>query len=522
MKIILTFLICFSLFNSSKATSKIEIPEDVRTILDTLEENNIELEKVINNYQNPEDSLKLKAAYFLIDNMGKHSYATYKLVDSTNETIDFNVLDYPDFNTMVNAVDSIEEIRGEINFKRDTLLKDCHVITSDFLINNIDLAFIVWQEYPWARHLDFDQFCEYVLPYRGSNEPLENWRPYFYEELSWLKDSIKNDDDPIKAAIFINNEIKSWFSFDSRFYYHPTDLGLSEMLEYKMGRCEDMTNLAIYTMRSMGIPVMSDYVPYWPNAGNNHAWNATLDKNGKVVIFMGAEANLLEYKLRNKKSKVYRKTFSIQKNSLAEIKEDWEKAAPYLGGNTFIDVTKDYIPVIDVKLTLEKEVPDSTNYAYICVFNTGEWKAIHWSSIMEQQTVNFTDMGMDIAYLPAYYVDKEIIPAHKQFILTKDGQIIYQEPDTLNTIDLTLFSTTKKVTKHATDEIEEASFEIGKSYELFYWDDKWISLGKQKAKGDPLYFINVPSNVLYWLVAEISRKEERIFTIDNNGKQVWW
>ncbi len=141
---------------------------------------------------------------------------------------------------------------------------------------------------------------------------------------------------------------------------------------------------------------------------------------------------------------------------------------------------------------------------------------------MENGKVVFSDIGMDIAYLPAYYVDKKIVPAHRQFILTDKGEICYQQADTINTIDIKLFSTTRKITKHATDEIEKASFKNGKMYELFYWNDKWISIGKQKAENKALIFENVPSNALYWLVEENSRKEERIFTIDKNGKQIWW
>ena len=294
------------------------------------------------------------------------------------------------------------------------------------------------------------------------------------------------------------------------------------MLENKLGRCEDMTNLTIYAMRAMGIPVMSDFTPYWAKTGNNHAWNAIIDTTGKVIIFMGAESNPGVYKLNRAISKVYRKTFAKQQNSLAAIKDEWEKAPRYINRNNIVDVTGDYVPVADVNLTLEKDVPDSTNYAYICVFNTGEWKAIQWSKIADNRKVTFTDMGKDIAYLPAYYVSEKIIPSGKQFILTKEGAIVFNEADKTNLISIKLISTTRKITKNATDNIEQTFFKDGENYELLYWDYEWISLGKQKATGKPLIFKNVPSNALYWLVAENSRKEERIFTIDEKGDQVWW
>ncbi|MCK4689998.1 MAG: transglutaminase domain-containing protein, partial [Candidatus Marinimicrobia bacterium] len=271
--------------------NRVEVPENVQTVLEKSGDNRKELKKVINVYQHPEDSLKLKAAFFLISNMEEKGFIRYTVVGSTEKDIGFNVLNYPDYNKMISGWDSLEDMYGKLHQKKEEIVIDYNTITSGFLINNIDLAFKAWTENPWARHIKFDQFCEYILPYRSTNEPLENWRTYFYDKYSWVKDSVKQKNDPIEASILINNDIKSWFTFDPRFYRQSTDQGLSNMLKNKIGRCEDMTNLTIFAMRSMGIPVMSDFTPYWAKTGNNHAWNAIIDTTGKVIIFMGAESN---------------------------------------------------------------------------------------------------------------------------------------------------------------------------------------------------------------------------------------
>jgi len=52
--------------------------------------------------------------------------------------------------------------------------------------------------------------------------------------------------DPVEAASLINGDIMTYFGFDPRFYYHPTDQGLADMLANRLGRCEDMTNITIY------------------------------------------------------------------------------------------------------------------------------------------------------------------------------------------------------------------------------------------------------------------------------------
>ncbi|MBN2173460.1 MAG: transglutaminase domain-containing protein [Bacteroidales bacterium] len=498
-----------------------ELPADVKEVLDQSGENRPELEQVINHYKESGNVIGEEAAYFLIGNMKNQGYLEYKLVDSTGAKVDFNVRDYKDYDALLDGWDEIENNKGSIHFEKDTLYYDYNEIKADYLIMNIDLAQEAWEENPWASHLNFEQFCEYVLPYRSSNEPIEEWREYFIRELSWVKDSVKDQTSPVEAACFVNDYIKSWFRFDPRYYEHPTDQGLQEMLNVKLGRCEDMTNLAIYAMRALGIPVMSDFTPYWANTGNNHAWNAILDKNDSTIIFMGGEANPGEYSLGHKMAKVYRKTYAIQKNSLPEKMEKWEKAPPYLNSSSIRDVTPAYVPTSNVKIELTKGIPDSTNFAYLCVFNSGEWKAIDYTRLYGNKAT-YSKMGLGVAYLPAFYYDKEIIPAGDAFILTDSAKVEYKVPDGKKRIDLTLFSTTKRITKETTDFIEHAEFNSGKSYILFYWNDKWIEAGKNIAIDEPLVFKAVPSNAIYWLVEDGSRKEERIFTVDDDGKQVWW
>ncbi|MCB2222349.1 MAG: transglutaminase-like domain-containing protein [Bacteroidetes bacterium] len=514
------YLFVFMLFFSC-GPREFEPPAEVKEVLDLAGNNRSELEKVIQHFKNESHVIREEAAYFLIGNMKNHGYLEYKLVDSTGAEVDFNVLDYEDYDALLDRWDDIENNRGKIHFEKDTFYHDYNEITADYLIKNINLAYKAWDENPWAAHLSFEQFCEYILPYRSSNEPIEEWREYFINELTWVMDSIKDPSDPIEAACYVNDYIKSWFRFDPRYYEHPTDQGLQEMLSQKMGRCEDMTNLAIYAMRALGIPVMSDFTPYWANTGNNHAWNAILDKNDSTIIFMGGEANPGDYSLGHKMAKVYRKTYAIQQNSLPEKMEKWEKAPPYLNSNSIRDVTPEYVPTKTLKIELARGVPDSTHFAYICVFNSGEWKAIAYTRLYGNRA-SYSKMGLDVAYLPGFYIDKQIVPAGFPFILTKDGNMDAKDPDGNNRIDVKLYSTTKRITKETTDFIEHAEFNTGKTYILYYWNDKWVEAGKRIAGDEALVYKNVPSNAIYWLVEEGSRKEERIFTINDEGEQVWW
>lgn len=61
----------------------------------------------------------------------------------------------------------------------------------------------------------------------------------------------------------------------------------------------------------------------------------------------------------------------------------------------------------------------------------------------------------------------------------------------------------------------------GDLYELFYWDTRWISLGKQSAQANRLVYNDVPKNALLWLRNLTKGHEERPFTYEE-GKQIWW
>jgi len=498
-----------------------ELTAAVEKTLKASGQNRGEIEKVIEHYKDSDDSLKLQAALYLVANMEDHCYVTYYLHDSTDKNIDFKILDFENYAALRDSFAKIEKQYGPLEYDRRDKIMDVGTITTDFLIADIDDAFEVWREKPWAKNVSFDNFCKYVLPYRGSNEPLENWRPFFREKYAELEERMDDSSDPIEATRLINMDIKSWFSFDERYYYHPTDQGLEEMLENKMGRCEDMTNLTIYAMRANGLAVTSDYTPHWANTGNNHAWNAILTLDGEVVPFMGAESNPGDYKLRHIMAKTYRKTFSQQKDNLIFQKRKQEKVPGWLAGKSYLDVTAEYIDVCDVTVEFNHDIPDSVDIAYLCVFNSGEWKAIHWGRI-ENNAAVFTDMGRGVAYIPALYLNEEIAPVGQPFILKDDCGIDACLLETENKTTLTLLSTTRRTLDRSTDNIKKVSFADGKDYELFYWgDDDWQSAGTVTAGENPLVFEGIPAGALYWLVEKDSDKEERIFTYDDD-RQVWW
>lgn len=59
--------------------------------------------------------------------------------------------------------------------RNQKVIYDSHVITASYLIRNIDHAFGMWEKQPWGKYIKFEDFCEYILPYRVAFEPLSEW-----------------------------------------------------------------------------------------------------------------------------------------------------------------------------------------------------------------------------------------------------------------------------------------------------------------------------------------------------------
>ncbi len=517
IKLYLLILLIFSLFSLTGCISSTE--RVINHITSDAGENGNEIRKAYEHFKLKGDPLQMEALLFLLENMDFHNYSEIALFDSNKVKIEFSVHEFEDYSAARTELDSLNSIFGDLTWRSDNRYNDLETISSDLLISTIELAFEAWRNKPWSLKYSFEDFKEYILPYRGSNEPLSSWRPYFLKVFEDLSQKLDDKSDPLEAASVINDSLKKLFTFDPKFYLNPTDQGLEQMLENKLGRCEDMTNFAIYALRANGIAVSSDYTPYWADSGNNHAWNVIILPDGSSVPFMGCEADPGNYSLRNRMAKAYRKTYSIQPNPLLENQIPATAIPPWLGIQNYIDVTGQYTRVCDVEISIAHKLPDSCSFSYICVFNSGEWEAINYSEIVNNKVV-FHAMGNNLCYLPATYDNGVLSPIGAPFIVSGENEI-HPLSGSNNSSQQKLISVTDKIVENTTDNNVVSFLQEGKKYLLYYWNDEWIPVGEKSAGSNPLIFEQVPENRLYWLVEKDSRKEERIFTYEN-GEQIWW
>ena len=349
-----------------------------------------ELEKVLCRYQvHPSDSLKYKAACFLIENMPFYTYSDGEQLDNFKSY--YAWLKISKGKTPQEIADSVKNAYGpikEINEKRDIM-----EIDSAYLCHNIDWAFKVWQEQPWGKNISFETFCEYLLPYRIGDEPLTYWREMYYEKYNSLLDSLRMSDsldieDPVVAANYLISKLP-----DKSYYYtsvtpYPFGHIGPEYVQYLSGTCREVTDFAVYLFRALGIPCAIDFVPVRSYINAGHFWLTTGNKDGEE--YMTDFPQKLRPVRKNwwyrwdDSSKVYRYTFSVNRDLYEQMAKYGEEVYPFWRLPKFTDVTYGYGYSFKKELVipLEKQYKTkrSGKIAYLCVSERDRWTPVDWTA----------------------------------------------------------------------------------------------------------------------------------------------
>jgi len=385
--------------------------------------NRLELEKVLTHYsKKTEDSLKYKAAVFLIENMKEHSY---RLIRSRKEWD--NILELSD--SLIQIENQDYETIIDSNFQSSKLRyifqKDLEQIKAKDLIENIDAAFNVWPR-PWNSFLDFDGFCNYILPYRQKNEPVNfSLRKKYYQK----NQQKLNDSASITNMIEVANEIKS---FPYGFKYKrliPFDQSIEDIEKGKMMDCVDASILSAFKGRSMGIPMAIDFA-LWPNIRGSHYWNSVVYSKDSILyadsdFFWGKPGS---YRLRRKTAKIYRIMYASQKP--CNTPQEGNKTRTFLDDNpNIIDVTSQYIKTTNVKMKLRTIEGKIFSTAYLCIFNDRKWRPVAKSPINHKAEAQFNEVGRENIYIIFYINGNKRIPASEAFSLDKEGNIFIHKAD---------------------------------------------------------------------------------------------
>ncbi|GHT13938.1 hypothetical protein FACS189426_19560 [Bacteroidia bacterium] len=404
-------------------------------------ENRAELEKVLEHYsQKTEDSLKYKAACFLIENMPNYYSLSGKDIDSIKTSIKtFGIRnDYPVTSVHVRIVAAekfADKYTLPVNAHSEKVY-DSHVITAEYLIENIEIAFQVWTEKPWGKFMSFDRFCEEILPYRIGNEPLENWRKAYYEKFQPILDSLLGKEDPVEVAKTLYDTIynQRWI-FDNEVLNEY--VGALSLLTCRVGDCRLLAHYATYAFRAVGIPSGIDCILQNPDMMyRHHYWNYMKDQFGNSIPLELYQNTLFqEPENKRKKGKVYRICFGKQPSSIPENYKT-EKIPPVLNDGYIVDVSDSYFDKAPISIKIDKKIQKG-NLLYLGVFNNKTWIPITCSKIIKGEAI-FNHLESHIVYYPLCYQNEKLTLQSLPFIILENGQSRFLKPKMENLQEMEL------------------------------------------------------------------------------------
>lgn len=401
--------------------------------------NKEELKTVLRHYRKEDrDPLKLKAARYLISNMPAHySYRDTAAIDSYyGKALEIlGTGPSPDWQR-----DTLRQISdSEYAWLSNDIVSDIEVVSADYLIDNIDRAFHEWRTRPWARHLSYDEFRDWILPYKVTEQQsLDDWRTVLPVHYSDSISTVPPDDverNSIYGAIeIVRNEIHSKQSEIGHRVIWEDRSGIPlrsarTWMRMTYGTCMDYVTMGTAVFRSMGLPAAIDQVPSWGRNGDGHSWYVFPDDRGReqaTINSLIVSAGMQFYPYE-RIPKVWRNTYSINR-----------KTARYLNSARYVypfnlcqkDVTEHYNLTRDLEIDIPRERLSELKdkrYVYIAMIANSqgpEWKILDYGTLGRGKA-HFRNMGCNMLYVVLGYNGSELIPVCDPFTLGKDGKISY-------------------------------------------------------------------------------------------------
>lgn len=219
---------------------------------------------------NSEDSLKYKAAVFLVDNMDGHMSPEGKPMERYTQRV-----------RTIGKTTGIHRLQTEWHDAAKTgpvrHLPDSAVVSSRYLADNIEAAFAAWEKAAWKDGITFWQFCRYILPYRVNDEYIGGeWRETLRTRYGALTEGVS---DVRQAFAIVKDSVFKAVALSND--YCPYNLDPVTCHIVGRAECSQRCILLVAVLRALGIPAVIDGTPMWADYSNKgHAWVAMVASNG--------------------------------------------------------------------------------------------------------------------------------------------------------------------------------------------------------------------------------------------------
>lgn len=384
--------------------------------------NRLELEKVLEYYRN--DSLKLKAAEFLIENMPFHYAYSGKDLEKYHHYFEYFPQSWrgPTF-----VRDSLVNAEGAFCLDSLVVVPDIRVVKSDYLIRNIDFAFKVWHGQPWGKNVSFNDFLEYILPYRVGTEEIAEWREELYERYNPLLDSIRSTSDSANiiavAQVLMDSLSVAPVHFTGVFPQGPT-VG-PKLVEWRSGNCRELTDLVTYVFRAVGIPCGCDKMLMRGDKNVAHYWNFVVDETDTTYFAsIGHQSKKFERAdtYWDPKGKVWRETYSLNRDLTNDVGHDMLSVPKVFREPLMQDVTMAYAGKINWLLRIGADSlvfrPRSGETVYLCMASRDVWMPIGYGSFKDD-TVRIDNVQGAVVFRLAVCRNGNLVSLGLPFLLDK-------------------------------------------------------------------------------------------------------
>lgn len=372
------------------------------------------------NYKNRQQAKAIVEVY------GSDNPELIKLYDYAVEQNDADILFL--MANMVNKfhdedMEYIDE-NGKVNRKKNPV-SDLKTLNADSVITSVKHSRMVWDQMPWAKMYPKEYFREYVLPYHQ----------YDYELKS-----------PSKEYIYS----KSFEGFDEKtgivHNARTVNEQAAKLPDIPIYLCDHWTRFSVSAMRSVGLPAAEHTITKWGDSPIGHSSPALLLPDGSFIHF--EEAGLPKNTLVRPMPKLFRKMYSVQDNTIVYKYRNKESIPTAFALHNLKDVT-DKFPIYtrDIKITIPEDRNTKNKILYLSTMAREGWVPVAYAE-KKGRTALFRhmgtghqangdfistgrDMGKGIVYMPAFYINDQVVPVDYPMIVGKEeDRVRMLKPDT--------------------------------------------------------------------------------------------
>jgi len=401
--------------------------DTIETTLKEAGENRNELEKVLDFYsEKPEDSLKYKAAHFLIEHMNLHSF--YKPLPGFDSFFD-SVAKLPNKRDVFNEKTKKDLLNEEIArqessniYLRPKLTKDCKYFTANFLIENIDLSYAAWNSIPADKRASFEDYLNYIVPYRSGNHFVEKGdRKALAQKYGWVITELKKGKPLPLVVDSVKSHIKLELVPECRKLY-PQPLSINQIAKTRMVICEDGANYLVFVFRALGLVSAIDQINIWGNNTKGHAWIYVKYGKEEYSTDIITTKDKIKEEYRNESiPKVMREMYFTQNN---------KSLFPNL-----LDVTEQYVQTATIKVPNIFEIKDGQ--PVLCVFGKENGWIPVYRGTTQNTDVTYNNIGRNVVFLPTSLYH-ELEPINYPFYIDSNNKLHYLQPQTSKKINAIL------------------------------------------------------------------------------------